>query len=89
MKRFEDLTIKQVKKEILAWEYDKENPQKIEVITIGQDPDEDCYEQGDGHQCEQFYAEVMINDEVVNHGYEWDLEEETITSSFDHKQKEE
>lgn len=83
MKSFENLTIKQVKKEILAWEYDNENPQKIEVITIGQDPDADCYEQGDGHLCEQFYAEVMINDEVVSRGYEWDLEEETITSSFD------
>ena len=86
MKSFENLTIKQVKKEILAWEYDKENPQKIEVITIGQDPDADCYEQGDGHLCEQFYAEVMINDEVVNRGYEWDWEEETITSSFDPSQ---
>ena len=87
MKSFENLTIKQVKKEILAWEYDKENPQKIEVITIGQDPDADCYEQGDGHLCEQFYAEVMINDEVVNRGYEWDWEEETITSSFDPNQE--
>ena len=86
MKSFENLTIKQVKKEILAWEYDKENPQTIQVITIGQDPDADCYEQGDGHLCEQFYAEVMINDEVVNRGYEWDWEEETITSSFDPSQ---
>lgn len=87
MKSFENLTIKQVKKEILAWEYDKENPQKIEVITIGQDPDEDCYEQGDGHLCEQFFAEIMIDDEPITRGYEWDMEEESITSSFDPNQE--
>ena len=89
MKTFENLTIKQVKKEIIAWETSMGSEAKtVEVITIGQDPDEDMYEQGSGHLCERFYAKIMVNDEPKNRGYEWDTEEEDITSAWDEYQDE-
>ena len=79
MKTFENLTIKQVKKEIIAWETSMGTEAKtVEVVNIGQDPDDDMYEQGDGHICEQFYAELIIDDEPVKRCYEWDTEEESI-----------
>lgn len=87
MKTFENLTIKQVKKEIIAWETNMGSEAKtVEVIAIGQDPDSDMYEQGDGHLCEQFYAEVMIDDQYVKRTYEWDCEEENINTGFDSDQ---
>lgn len=87
MKRFEDLTIKQVKKEIVYWETNKGTEAKTIVVhSISQDPDEDMYEQGDGHWCEQFYATVEINDELFKRGYEWDTESEDILSSWGYEE---
>lgn len=87
MKTFENLTIKQVKKEIIAWETNMgSEAKKVEVLSIGQDPDEDLYEQGDGHLCEQFYAEVIIDDQYVKRTYEWDCEDADINTGFDSDQ---
>ena len=84
MKRFEDLTIKQVKKEIVYWETNNGTEAKtVKVFAIGQDPDEDMYEQGDGHWCEQFHADVEIDGEMVTRTYEWDTESEDINTGFD------
>lgn len=83
MKRFEDLTIKQVKKEIVYWETNHGTETKTIVVhSISQDPDEDMYQQGNEHWCEQFYATVEINDELFKLGYEWDTESEDILSSW-------
>ena len=82
MKTFEQLTIKQVKKEILYWEQDKENPKSIEVLSIAQDPSSDLYEQGDGTTCEHFFAVVEIDGVKQWKGYEWNCDEEDITSSW-------
>ena len=83
MKRFEQLTFKQVKKEILYWEQDGENPKSVEVICAGQDPDSDIYEQGDGTTCEHFFAVVVIDGVKCWKGYEWNCDDEDITSSWD------
>lgn len=82
MKRVEDLTIKQVKKEIVYWETENGKKAKTIVVhSISQDPDEDMYQQGNGHWCEQFYATVEINDEMLKRNYEWDTENEDIISA--------
>lgn len=82
MKLFEQLTLKQVKKEILYWEQDNENPKSVEVICAGQDPDTDIYEQGDGTTCEHFFAVVVIDGVKRWKGYEWNCDDEDITSSW-------
>ena len=83
MKTFEQLTIKQVKKEILYWEQDNENPKSIEVVCVGQNPGEDIYYQGDGEPCEHFFAVVLIDGVSFLKGYEWDCADEDITASWD------
>ena len=83
MKLFEQLTFKQVKKGILYWEQDNENPKSIEVICAGQDPDSDIYKQGDGTMCEHFFAVVVIDGVKCWKGYEWNCDNEDITSSWD------
>lgn len=83
MKRFDKLTISQVKEEILYWEQDNENPKSIEVISVGQNPDADIYKQGDGSMCERFFAVVVIDGEKYMKGYEWDCDDEDITASWD------
>lgn len=82
MKLFEQLTFKQVKKEILYWEQDNENPKSIEVICIGQDPDGDIYEQGDCTTCEHFFAVVVIDGVKCWKGYEWNCDDEEISASW-------
>lgn len=82
MKRFEELTIKQVKKEILYFEQDNENPKSVIVICIGQSPDSEPYLQGDGTTCEHFFANVLIDGEPCSMGYEWNCDDEEITSSW-------
>ena len=83
MKTFEQLTIKQVKKEILYWEQDNENPKSVIVIYIGQCPDSEPYLQGGGTTCEHFFAIVSIDGVKRWKGYEWDCDEEDITASWD------
>jgi len=83
MKRFEELTIKQVKKEILYFEQDNENPKSIIVISIGLAPFKECYTQDNGMVCEHFYANVLIGEEPCSIGYEWNCDLESITASFD------
>ena len=83
MKLFEQLTFKQVKKEILYWEQDNENPKSIEVVCAGQDPDDDIYEQGDGTMCEHFFAVVVIDGVKRWIGYEWNCDDEEISSACD------
>lgn len=83
MKRFEQLTIKLVKKEILFWEQDNENPKSVEVVCVGQKPDSDIYEQGDGTLCEHFFAVVAIDGVKRRRGYEWDCDHEEISSAWD------
>lgn len=83
MKTFEQLTIKQVKKKILYWEQDNENPKSIEVVCVWQKPDSDPYVQGDGSTCEHFFAVVLIDGVKHCMGYEWDCDDENITGSWD------
>lgn len=83
MKTFEQLTIKQVKKEILYREQHNENPKSIEVVCVGQEPDSDPYVQGDGSTCEHFFAVVLIDGVKHCMGYEWDCDDEDITASWD------
>lgn len=83
MKQFEQLTFKQVKKEILYWEHDNENPKSIEVICVGQDPDRNFYEQGDGSMNEQFFALVVIDGEKYWKYYEWNCTDEEISTGWD------
>ncbi len=59
------------------------NPKSIEVVCVGQDPDSDIYEQGDGTTCEHFFAVVVIDGEKHWKGYEWNCDDEDITSSWD------
>lgn len=82
MKRFEELTISQVKKEILFWEQDSESPRDINVCCVGQDTD-GLYKQFDGSTCEHFFAVVGIEGMKYWRGYEWDCDEESITASWD------
>lgn len=82
MKRFEQLTFKQVKKEILYWEQDNENPKSVEVVCAGQDPDSDIYEQGDGTTCEHFFAVVVIDGVKRWRGYEWNCDDEEVSSAW-------
>ena len=84
MKKFEQLTIKRVKKEIIAWETEMgREPKSVEVIYIGQNPDEELYEQDDGTFCEQFYAHVVIDGEEMTRYYEWNCTDEEISASSD------
>lgn len=83
MKRFEKLTFNQVKKEILYWEQDNENPKSIKVVCVGQDPDSDFYEQGDGTMNEHFFAVVVIDGEKYWKGYEWNCDDEEISTGWD------
>lgn len=83
MKLFEQLTFKQVKKEILYWEQDNENPKSVEVVCIGQEPGSDIYEYGDGTMNEHFFAVVVIDGVKCWKGYEWNCDDEEISSSWD------
>lgn len=84
MKKFEQLTIKQVKKEIIAWETDMgTEPKRVEVIGVVWDPMLEPYEQGDGLTCEQFRAGVIIDGKLTTRCYEWCCDEEDITSEWD------
>ena len=83
MKRFEQLTFKQVKKEILYWEQDNENPKSIEVVCAGQEPNSVIYEQGDGTMNEHFFAVVVIDGVKCWKGYEWNCDDEEISSAWD------
>jgi len=87
MKRFEDLTIKQVKKEILAWEYDAIEPKSITVQDIYVEDDNEVYKQGDGSECERFSAIVFIGSERKRIWYEWNITNEEISSSWDNNDK--
>lgn len=82
MKLFEQLTFKQVKKEILYWEQDNENPKSVEVVCVGQDPDSDIYPQCDFTPCERFFAVVVIDGVKRWRGYEWNCDDEEISSSW-------
>lgn len=83
MKRFEDMTIKQVKKEITRWEQNGDKSKSIDVVSIKLHPGGEVYKQGNGDTCEHFYADVVIGEEVVtNRGYEWDCDDEEISSSW-------
>lgn len=84
MKKFEQLTIKQVKKEIIAWETEMgREPKTVEVVSIGQHPDADIYKQGDDTLCEHFFACVIIDGEEKKCFYEWNLDDEEVDASSD------
>lgn len=81
MKAFEQMTIKQLKEKILHWEQDSKNPKSIEIVCIGLS-DNKTYIQGDGTRCEQFCATLLIDGEMCNKGYEWCLDDEEISASW-------
>lgn len=84
MKTFEQLTIKQVKKEIIAWETEMgSKPKTVEVVSIGQYPDVDIYKQGDDTLCEHFFANVIIDGEEKKRFYQWNLDDEEVDASSD------
>jgi len=73
------LTIKQVKKEIVAWETDMGREAKtVEVASIGQKSDDRPYDVG-GHTCEQFRATVKVDGKTIVRCYEWDRDDEGIS----------
>ena len=84
MKQFEQLTIKQVKKEIIAWETEMgSKPKAVEVVSIGQHPDADIYKQGDDTLCEYFFANVIIDGEEKKRFYQWNLDDEEVDTASD------
>ena len=84
MKTFEQLTIKQVKKEIIAWETEMgTEAKKVEVISVGQHPDADIYKQGDDTLCELFFANVIIGGEEKKRFYQWSLDDEEVDAASD------
>ena len=89
MKQLEQLTIKQVKKEIIAWETEMgREPKSVEVISIGQhstawNPDANIYMDGDGSTMEYFFANVIIDGEERMRYYVWDCDDEDIYTGTD------
>ena len=87
MKTFEQLTIRQVKKEIIAWETDMgREPKSVEVNSIGQhpvgqDPDANIYTDGNGDTMEYFFANIFIDGIEMMRYYVWDCDEEDIVSA--------
>ena len=79
MKQFEQLTIKQVKKEIIYWETGEGSQAKtVEVVSIGQSPDDTPYKVDD-HTCEMFHATVKVDGKTIARHYEWDRDDEEIS----------
>lgn len=79
MKQFKQLTIKQVEKEIIAWETEMGREAKtVDVIHIELHPEEDMYQQGDGSWCESLYAKVVIDGKKIRKCYEWNCDYEEI-----------
>lgn len=84
MKRFEQLTIKQVKKEIIAWETEMGRESKtVKVICVGQgstaeDIDANIYTDGNGATMEEFFAVVVVDGEEKVQHYLWDCDDEEI-----------
>lgn len=68
-KFFADYTVKEIKKEILFWETNGgQDPKKVDVIYIGQDPDADIYELEDDPEdetYEDFFAALIIDGKKV------------------------
>ena len=79
MKTFENLTVKQVWKEIVYWETGMGSQARtVEVVNIGQTPDDRPYDV-DGHTCEQFRAAVKVDGKTIARIYEWDRDDEEIS----------
>ena len=89
MKTFESLTIKQVKKEIIAWETEMGRvPKSVEIISVGQhstadDIDANIYTDDNGDTMEYFFARVIIDGEEKTRYYVWNLADEDIYTGMD------
>ena len=89
MKQFEQLTIKQVKKEIIAWETEMgREPKSVEVLSVGQhstaeDIDANIYTDDNGATMEYFFARVVIDGEERTRYYVWDCDDEEIYTGLD------
>jgi len=52
-----------------------------DVYVVGLSfPESEMYQQGDGHWCETIYAEVSVDNTTIDYEFEWDTENEEITS---------
>ena len=86
-KFFEDFTVKQIKKEIVFWETcGGRDAKKVEVLSIGQDPEADMYTYDDDvitaeEWYESFNATVIIDGEVHVKEYEISLADGSICTS--------
>lgn len=86
MKRFEQLTIRQIKKEIIAWETEMgREPKTVEVVSVGQhstseEIDANIYMDGpyDNITMEFFFARIIIDGEEMMRYYVWNCDEEEI-----------
>ena len=83
---FEAFTVKQIKKEIVFWETrGGRDAKKVEVLSIGQDPDADMYTYDDVITAEEWYesfnATVIIDGEVHVKEYEISLADGSICTS--------
>ena len=85
MRRIENLTIKQIKKEVLAWEYNPREPKSIKVTDIYVDDDNEVFQNGYGHDSEMFYCTIVTNTAELHMGYEWDIINEEIVSAVKEK----
>lgn len=87
MKTFEQLTIKQVWKEIVYWETGMGSQAKtVEVASVGQKPDNRPYKV-DGHACEEFRATVKVDGKIVARCYEWDRDDEGISLGWNEEKE--
>jgi hypothetical protein len=83
---FEAFTVKQIKKEIVFWETrGGRDAKKVEVLSIGQDPDADMYTYDDVITAEEWYesfnATVIIDGKEHVMEYEISLADGSICSS--------
>ena len=83
---FEAFTVKQIKKEIVFWETrGGRDAKKVEVLSIGQDPDADMYTYDDVITAEEWYesfnATVIIDGKEHVMEYESSLADGSICSS--------
>jgi hypothetical protein len=83
---FEAFTVKQIKKEIVFWETrGGRDAKKVEVLSIGQDPDADMYTYDDVITAEEWYesfnATVIIDGKEHVMEYEVSLADGSICSS--------